>query len=226
MSPCPVFVVVLDSHNKRLRCKAGASWRKTPAPRRASCTLSKQRSSNSDHVGHDGSDLNNFWERGYQAHGASSATKALLCEPGHNLHFCTRLKDFITRHKVKSKGRARWRNGGSPGSQLWHTLDRVAADGIKFSAAKNTMSNSAKQWKSSQHIGKCTKSKYTSYISRVPPPFEGSSRKAANNSGSSQWTRLTRCAPLASTVALSRKSLVVCVGSVQKAYCSRKPQSS
>ena len=41
------------------------------------------------------------------------------------------------------------------------------------------MSNSAKQSKSSQHIGKCTKSLYTSCKSRVPPPFEGSSRKAA-----------------------------------------------
>ena len=122
----------------------------------------------------DGSDLNNFWERWYQAHGPSSATKALLCEPGHNLHFCIGLKDFTTRHKVKSKGRARWRNGGSPGSQLWHT-GRVAADGIKYTAARNTTSNSAKKWKSSQHIGKCSKSKYMSYKSRASPPFEGSS---------------------------------------------------
>ena len=97
---------------------------------------------------------------------------------------------------------------------------------IKKTAAKNTMSNAAKQSKSSQHIGNCTKSKYTSYKSRVPPPFEGSSRKAANNSHLSQWSRRTRCASPASTVALSRKSLVVCVGRVQNAYCSRKPQSS
>ena len=84
----------------------------------------------------DGSDLNIFWERGYQAHGPSSATKASLCEPGHNLHLCVGLKYFITRHRVKSRGRARERNGVSPGSQLWHTLDRVAADGTKYTAAK------------------------------------------------------------------------------------------
>ena len=136
MSPCPVFLLSWTVRTKDCDVRLGrAGVRRQRLAERHLRFPSSGVPTVTTKV-RDGSDLNNFWERGYQAHGPSSATKALLCEPGHNLHFCVGLKDFITRHRVMSKGRARERNGGSPGSQLWHTLDRVAADGIKKKRCK------------------------------------------------------------------------------------------